>query len=200
MRVDKDIVAQVVEQIISQLSEAHGTENLVVVGERNPECEIVLPFNDGKKRKLYYSREGYGAARVDRYILPRLELNDMVDLAQGKASSPEAEEVRSLVLTGKTVEVLEYAYTSCENSAPPQLFRLYSDYAKTLDGFGIRPVKPVHKATRIEKRVISEQDMEKLQVACVKCVHVSRNALVTSLAEDCARKFGIEIQRDGRGA
>ncbi len=200
MRVDKDIVAQVVEQILEQLTQNCAVENVLVLGSRTLQQEISLPYSDGLERKLHYIDDAYETGEADRYILPRLDLNDMADLAHGKAGSPIAEKVRGLLLSGKTVEVLEFAFTACENSAPPQLFALYRDYAETLYGFGLRPVKPVHKTAIVEKRVISEQDMEKWHAEGVKRINITRNALVTSLAEDCARKFGIEIQRDERGA
>lgn len=200
MRVDKELVERVVEQILGQLSQVHGHENVLILSSRNDGTTIPLPPEGDRPRKVYYSDEAYDVSRIDRYILPRLEINDMVDLALGKASAPRGEEVLNLLLAGKVVEVLGYAYTACENTAPPRLFQMYSNYAETLAAFGLRSFKQAQKRSRLNKRVISEKDIENSHAEGVKRISVPDNALITSLAQECAKKFGIEIQQDERGA
>lgn len=197
MRVDKELVEQMVVQIMGQLASAQNVQNVLVLGSKDDAARISLPKNDNITAKIYSSDDVYDAAQIDRYILPSLEIEDMVDLALGKATSVRAKEVLALLLRGKTVEVYHYAYAGYENSAPSQLYQMYCDYEKTLGGFGLCPVqKQVHKRTRLAGRVISEKDIEKCKAQGVTRVGVQAKALVTSLAEECAKKFGIEIQRD----
>lgn len=200
MHVDKEFVEQIVVQILDQLSGTHGTQNVLILGSRNVGVDIPQAVDDGVTRRLYYSDEAGDVGQIDRYVLPRLELSDMAELALGKAGSPIAEEVLNLLLGGKTVEVQEYAYSAFEHTAPPRLFQLYCDYAETLSGFGLRPVHQSQKTTRLNSKVISEKDMEKCHANGITRVGITGKALVTSLAEECAKKFGIEIQRDERGA
>lgn len=195
MRVDKELIEELVQQILGQLTQKHGVENVLIIGSRNDGVDLQLSSDDGVTRRLFYSNELYDANQIDRYILPCLELNDMADLALGKTTSPLSDEVLKLLMGGKNVEVVTYAFNAFENTAPPKLFQLYCNYAETLEGFGIRPYKKVQKTIRLTKRVISEQDLEKCHAEGLSRVGVADNALVTSLAEDCAKKFGIEIQR-----
>ena len=200
MRVDTKLVERVVEEVLSQLNHVHAHENVLILGSRNDGASISLPFENDLPRKIYYSDEAYDASQIDRYILPGLEINDMADLAFGKATSSKGNEVLNLLLAGKVVEVIEYAYIAIENTAPSRLFQLYSNYAETLAGFGLRPFKQVQKRSRLNKRVVSEKDIENCHAEGVKRISVPDNALVTSLAQECAKKFGIEIQQDERGA
>ncbi len=197
MRVDKELVEQMVVQIMGQLASAQNVQNVLVLGSKDDAARISLPKNDDIKAKMYSSDEVYDAAQIDRYILPSLEIEDMADIALGKATSVRAREVLALLLSGKTVEVYQYAYAGYQNSAPSQLYQMYCDYEETLSGFGLCPVqKQVHKLTRLGGRVISEKDIEKCNAEGVTRIGVQAKALVTSLAEECAKKFGIEIQRD----
>lgn len=195
MHVDKELIARLVEEIVGRLTNDRGTEHVLVIASRNAGSSIVLPQGSGAERKLFFYDESYDGQRIDRYVLPRLEINDMVDLALGKAVTPAAEMVRSLVLSGKTVEVLEYVYTAHESTAPPPLYQLYSRYAETLRAFGLTPARAVHKRVRLPNRVISEKELEACRAGGIKRIDIAPGALVTSLAEDYARKYGMEIQR-----
>lgn len=201
MPVDRELVEQLVVQILGQLELTQATENVLVLGSKYDADNLLLPKDDGVVVKVYSSDDVYNARQIDRYVLPHLELGDMADLAMGKTSSPKAKEVLDLLLIGKTVEVYQYEYTAYENTAAPPLYQLYCDYAETLRGFGLHPLqKQVQKTVRLDGRVISEKDVEKCNIEGITRIGISGNALVTSLAEECAKKFGIEIQRDTRGA
>lgn len=201
MRVDKDLVEQLVVQILGQLAKAQGVQNVLILGSQSDAAGISLPKSDGFTTKVFCSDDAYDAGEIDRYVLPVLELEDMADLALGKAASIKAREVLALLLQGKTIEVHRYAYTDFENSAHLKLYQLYANYAETLNDFGLCPMqKQIHKAIRVNARVVSEKDIEKCNAEGITRIGVSDKAFVTSLAEECAKKFGIEIQRDRRGA
>ena len=201
MRVDKELVEQLVVQILGQLNKADNVQNVLVLGSRVDAGQVALPQNGDVKVNMIYSGEAYSSEEIDRYVLPRLEVEDMADLAVGKATTSNAKDVLALLLAGKTVEIGHYAYSDFEHTAPSQLYQLYCDYSKTLSGFGLCPLqKRVQRVTRIQSKVISEKDIEKCSAEGITRIGVSNKALVTSLAEESARKFGIEIQRDKRGA
>ncbi|BHH85921.1 hypothetical protein [Desulforhopalus sp. 52FAK] len=197
MRVDKELVEQLVVQILGQLSSGHDVENVLVLGSRSEADQLRLPGSADSKVNVLCVDDVYNAGEIDRYILPRLEVEDMADLAVGKATSSKAKDVLALLLGGKTVEVYQYGYTKFEETAPVQLYQLYSDYAKTLSDFGLCPLqKQVRRVVRVTSKVLSEKDIEKCAAEGVTRIGVSGKALVTSLAEECAKKFGIEIERN----
>lgn len=196
MRVDKELVEQMVLQIMGQLATAQGVQNVLILGSKIDAANISLPKQDDVTTKVYCSDDAFDVAEIDRYILPSLEIEDMADLALGKATSVKARQILDLLLGGKTVEVYTYAYAGYAESAPSQLYQMYCDYAKTLNGFGLCPLqKQVQKTNRISAKVISEKDVEKCNADGITRIIVSHKAIVTSLAVECAKKFGIEIQR-----
>ena len=196
MRVDKELVEQMVVQIMKQLAGAQDVQNVFILGSKNEAASITLPQQEDVTTKVYCNDDPCDVTEINRYVLPMLELEDMADLALGKATSVKARQILPLLLAGKTVEVYQYAYTGYEDSAPSQLYGVYCDYAETLSGFGLCPLqKQVQKTTRINARVISEKDIQKCSTQGVTRIAVSGKAIVTSLAKECAKKFGIEIQR-----
>lgn len=199
MRVDKELITRLVAEIVGQLSQERPAEHILVIGSRNDDVGKALPSGNTLSRKLFFSAEGDDTERIDRYILPCLQLNDMADLALGKAVSPDAVIIRNLLLAGKTVEVLEYAYKECENTAPPPLYHLYCQYDETLRSFGLSPVHVEVKRVSLTKKVISEKDLEKCRAGGITRIDVSSSSIVTSLAKDYARQYRIEIQRSERG-
>lgn len=202
MHVDRELVEHLVVQILGQLAAKRDIENIFILGSKDEAAGVSLPKIDGVAANVHYSDEALiDVNGFDRYILPRLEMDDMADLAHGKATSARAREVLGYLLKGKTVEVYRYAYKDFEDSASPGLYQLYCGYAESLSGFGLCPLQEqVQKTTRVNAGVISERDVERYNAEGVRRIGISDKALVTSLAEECAKKFGIEIQRDKRGA
>ena len=199
MPADKELIESIVAQVIRQLSgTVQPLEHVMIIGSEDEAGADV--FADGVKRAISYSDGPPSGTKIDRYVLPLLEVGDMADLVMGKGTSASGKKVLELLLTGKTVEVLEYEYLRYEDSAPLPLVKLYRDYAETLTGFGLRPVKTTKKRTQLTQRVISEKDIEAADRQGVKEIGVASGALITSLADETARKLGIEILRDQRGA
>lgn len=195
--VDKELVASLVSEVLSQLGHHNSPhhERVLVIGSRESAQGIDLSQTSAGRCELLYSDECAIHTNTDRYILPRLTLNDMADLALGRAVSPIAIAVRDLLLEGKTVEVAEYTYLSHKGSAKPSLFRLYSDYDKTLQSFGLVALAPVVQQGQLHKRVISEQDIRNCQAQGMLSIQIPKNGVLTALGADYAREHGIEIQR-----
>ena len=195
MVVHKEMIASIVSEILGQLGHGRSIQRLLVIGSRtdvedmervlDPKCQHQLIFTDEQG-----ARDGF-----DRYVLPRLELSDMADLALGRAESGTAATVRELLLAGKTVEVAAYGYTAYETTAKPALYQLYRQYDQTLQTFGLVPMAPVVRAGRLHKRLISEQDLRECRDQGLRNIEIPAKAVVTALGADYAREHGIEIQR-----
>ena len=71
------------------------------------------------------------------YILPELSCPDMADLALGRGSSLAQREVLDLLLQGKQVRTLGFAYRAHAATAPDALLRLYEEYEARLAAFGL---------------------------------------------------------------
>ena len=79
---------------------------------------------------MLYASDPYQSEQVDRYILPCLYIDQMVDLALGKGGSKLMYAVRQALLAGKTVEVFQWEYEKYMHSAPRPMLDLYATYRK----------------------------------------------------------------------
>lgn len=195
MAVHKEMIASIVSEILGQLGHGHSLRRLLVIGSRADVEDMERLLDPEYQYQLLFADEQGARDGFDRYVLPRLELNDMADLAQGRAESGTAATVRELLLAGRTVEVAAYAYTTYEATAQPSLHQLYRQYDQTLQTFGLVPMTPVTRQERLNKHLISEQDLKSCRAQGLRYVRIPAKAVVTALGADYAREHGIEIQR-----
>ncbi len=76
----------------------------------------------------------------DRILLPCLEMGLLADLALGRASDPMARGILTLLMGGRTIEVVSHGHEGYAATAPPALMALYRGYARTVAGFGLVPL------------------------------------------------------------
>ena len=137
----------------------------------------------------------------DRIILPRLDLGPMADLALGRAAGPMAGGILTLLMGGRTIEVLDFAHDAFRATAPAPLMTLYDGYETTLAGFGLVRFEaakqmeegPVAPITAGKKRLITEAQVAEAAAGGAREIRLAPGSLVTALARDLARDKGIEI-------
>nr|WP_320011114.1 hypothetical protein [uncultured Desulfobulbus sp.] len=135
-------------------------------------------------------------AEYQGYIVPTLSINTMVELAMGKASDEQGQLILTLLLSGKRVSVVDFAYMAFEQTAPHALWQLYSSQRKQLEAFGLVtyraavPEKIMHQG-----HLVTEHDVERMAQDGVKVVQLAPGAIVTGLAQDKAKSLNIEISR-----
>lgn len=197
----QDIVRTVVAQVLAQLG-AGGALPLVAV--LAPRCEAlearVRPVADALfpgGADLAFLGEDFGGREPARHILPELSCTDMADLATGRAATPCARAVLDLLLQGRTVDVLSFAYEA-HRSAPRALYGLYLGYEKTLATFGLRRLAPAKPgAARVAATLVSAAMVEQAAAEGAASLVVARGAIVTPLAADTARALHVTILKQG---
>lgn len=160
---------------------------------------LVAPYYADGADVVFSSEEG-AERRADRYILPRLSCSDMADLAAGRASSPCMEETLGLLLQGRKVEVLEFAYHSYAATAPGPLYERYASYEKVLAGYGLRAFRPqVPERLMVRERLITAAVVERAEAEGYRMLIVPAAANVTPLAAERADALHMSIVKEGQG-
>lgn len=169
-------------------------ETVLIFGKREDTyTEPLLSLINSNARILFLDEDWRDTA-IDRHVLPLLTLSQMGDLVQGMARGRIGGEVLTTVLSGKTVEVVQYGYTYYQETAPEPLLRLYEAQKETLKGFGIKEFEPMAKdLLRSRKRLVTETEVQTARDKGASTLQVPADAWITPLAEEFARDNSIEI-------
>lgn len=192
------LIAQVTRNILQELRSTAQQETLVLFARKEQSLPEGLAEIFGTKSRVLYGEDNWNVEDVERFILPCLYLDQMVDLAHGKGGSKLMYAVRQVLLTGRKVEVYQFEYKKYLNTAPKNLLTLYEGYRKQLEGFGlIDCITKRTKAVRIEKSVLTQSDILKAKAESVQHLELSAGCRVTPLAYEVAADLGIHISTTG---
>ena len=195
----EQLITRLVQSILKEL-QPEKSKTIVVFAARSRKLPEGLTDLLGPKVRILYADDSYQSENVDRYILPCLYIDQMVDLALGKGGSRLMYAVRQVLLAGKNVEVFQWEYEKYLQSAPRAMLDLYSRYRKELEAFGLRactgPVTPV----RFEKKVLTEADILRARENTTMQLEVAPGCRITPLALETARNLGIRISSETGGS
>lgn len=194
------LVARLTRTIVQELQAEQQRKTVVLfIKCGQPLPEGLADLLDTTTRVLY-ADDTWQPENVDRFILPCLHLDQMVDLALGKGGSRLMYAVRQVLLAGREVEVYQYEYRKYLETAPLQLINLYEDYRKQLRGFGlIECIRHRKNGLRIGKKVLTESDILKARDQGDQQLLLSAGCRVTPLAAETARNLGIKLSTDTGG-
>lgn len=131
------------------------------------------------------------------YILPELSCSDMADLALGRGSSLALREVLELLLQGKQVRTLGFAYRAHAATAPDALLRLYEEYAARLAAFGLTELaEAAPEASRTRDSLITANHVAEAAATGARTLRTPQGAVVTPLALDAAAERNMTILKD----
>ncbi len=192
------LVTQLAQSILKEL-QAEKRQTIVLFAERDRKLPEGLAELLGPESRVLHVSDPYHSERVDRYILPCLYIDQMVDLALGKGGSKLMYAVRQVLLTGKTVEVFQWEYEKYMHSAPRAMLDLYAAYRKELGGFGLTNCAQKATPVRFGKKVLTEADILWAQEHGSIQLDVAASCRITPLARETARNLGIRISTDTGG-
>lgn len=130
------------------------------------------------------------------YVLPELACSDMADLAQGRASSIALRKVLDLLLQGKEVRVLGFAYRAYAETAPYALLQLYEGYEATLASFGLTELAPPAADARLRQSLVTADHVTEAAKTGAQTLRVPRQAVVTPLAQEAAANHHMTILKN----
>ncbi len=192
------LVTRLAQSILRELQTVT-CETIVLFAERDRKLPEGLAELLGPESQVLHVSDPYQSKQVDRYILPCLYIDQMVDLALGKGGSKLMYAVRQVLLTGKTVEVFQWEYETYMHSAPRAMLDLYASYRKELEGFGLTACAQETTPVRFGKNVLTEADVLQAREQGSIQLDLAVNCRVTPLARETARNLGIHISTDTGG-
>jgi len=192
------LVTRLAQSILKEL-QAEKRETIVLFTGKNQKLPEGLTELIGPQPRVLHESDPYQSKQVDRYILPCLYIDQMVDLALGKGGSKLMYAVRQVLLTGKTVEVFQWEYEKYMHSAPQSMLDLYAAYRKELEGFGLTDCAQEATPVRFGKNVLTEADILQAREQGSIQLTVAASCRVTPLARETARNLDIRISTDTGG-
>lgn len=121
----------------------------------------------------------------------------MADLALGRGSSLAQREVLDLLLQGKQVRTLGFAYRAHAATAPDALLRLYEEYEARLAAFGLTELtEAAPEASRTRDCLITANHVAEAAATGARTLRAPQGAVVTPLAQDAAAEHNMTILKD----
>lgn len=182
------------------LKQVHGTtkkETLLIFGEKGcPKGEAVQKRFAETYEVVYFGEGSPEPSACKRLVIPSLTIGHMAGLASAKADGPLMEGVLASLLSGQTVEVMEYEYRRYEDAAPEGLLAHLEAQKERLETFGLVPMDLTSKETvRIRKALVTEADIEDAIRKNARKVWLPQGTQITPLAVEHAKNAGILIAR-----
>ena len=190
------------EQLVSRLTTAILSElrqealpTVLLFCRHDQQLPAGLADQLGSKVQLRYAEEVSPPEGIDRFVLPCLHIDQMVDMALGKGGSKMMYAVRQVLLTGSKVEVFQWQYQKYRDSAPKPLLDLYEGYRRTLHDFGLIDwIDSRQQVSRHLHAVLTEADILKARAQGVAALEIGANCRVTPLARETARNLTIDLR------
>lgn len=202
----EEIVKRVLEEIRKQERSTGGLKKMLVIGEG-------LTFEESLKKKYgsIYEMEFSGCfddqAEFDVLLLAEISPNTLQKLAMGM--NPKAGQVMEALMSGKKVLFHEEGllHRRYEKTCPEPLYKLYEESVRKIISLGICP-ESVEEKRKIEisselrpkkRGLIGEKEILTMVEKGEKVIYTEGTPLITPLAKDLMRKYGIVAEkREGR--
>lgn len=193
----EELVQQIARKVLTELGEQRPQPSTLIFTQRDKGIAPDIEKCVSRDVRLLYSDDQYSIETIDRFILPCLYIDQMVDLAMGKGGSRLMYSVREVLLAGKKVEVAKFEYKQFLDTAPASLLAVYHNYHDILQQFGVIDLITQQSSPPrcIKGGVITEEHIMKAHREGIPCLEVSESCCVTPLAYDCAKEHSIVIKR-----
>ncbi len=187
-----DAIVQGLVAALGQKKQAPGPVALVHTSPRDEKIVNELRARLGQDLVVHFQGE-IADLEPDFHVIPELSCSDMVDLAQGKGSSIAMRNVLDLLLHGKSVRTLGFAFRAHAHTAPQALLRLYESHVATLSSYGLTEMDGARADNcQVRRMLITARDVQDFP-ATARELCVPHGAIVTQLAQDEAAARGLTI-------
>ena len=189
------LITAVVRAVLEQI-EARPAPVALVLAPKDDALAQRVEQRLGNGMRVCFQRSSAGEQPA-LYILPELSCSDMADLAQGRGSSLALREVLELLLQGKQVRTLGFAYRAHAATAPDALLRLYEEYEARLAAFGLTELtEAAPEASRTRDCLITANHVAEAAATGARTLRAPQGAVVTPLAQDAAAERNMTILKD----
>lgn len=202
MNLDTDaLIAAIVRGVVEQLGHASPAERTTA-----PLALVLAPADEKLACEVEKRLQGTMRVRFDGkaldetpelYIVPELSCSDMAELATGRASSLALRQVLELLLQGKAVRTLGFAFRAHADTAPCALLRLYEGYAATLAQYGLTELPPMERQDAVLRALlVTAEHVAAAAADGARVLRVPHGALVTPLAQEAAAEHNVTILKN----
>lgn len=165
----------------------------------------------------------YDRMAYDTILIPKLNLQQLANLALGTYVSNHESFILHALLNQKEVYLLEkgMAFKKFKETAPKNLYNQYLNYEETLRNYGVKIIKDLqdilgsHRSDNrsdnektstmpsenkevmacSHKKVITEADLKNIYYKGNKWFVIEKNSIITPLAMDFIKKHHLKIDR-----
>ncbi len=189
------LISAVVRAVLEQI-DAKPAPVALVLAPKDDSLALQVKKRLGNGMQVCFQRQDAGQEPA-LYILPELSCSDMADLAQGRGSSLAQREIIELLLQGKQVRTLGFAFRAYAATAPDALLRLYEEYAARLAAFGLTELaEAAPDASRTRDCLITANHVAEAAATGARTLRAPQGAVVTPLAVDAAAAHNMTILKD----
>lgn len=152
-----------------------------------------------------------------KIVIAKMSKNLMAQIALASPQSPESDFILTALLLGKQVYVMEdgFCYRNFKETAYKTLYNHYQQYESKILQFGIQLISHTSQLlddkneTLLEgdadlvvdftkKRLLLESDFIKIQKNGIVTVRLSKNCIITPLAQDYMKNHSIMVKREAK--
>lgn len=196
MAVDtKTLIATIVSEVLHRLEQPAG-----------PVALVLAPACDGLKREVQnrlggnaqvYFQGNEPSVQPDLYVLPELSCSDLADLAVGRGGSIAMRTVLELLLQGKDVRTLGFAWRAHAQTAPYALRRLYEGHVATLATYGLTELAAqTPESVSVPHTPVTAEHVTMAAAKGARTLRVPHCAVVTPLAQEAAANHNMTILKN----
>ena len=196
MAVDtKALIASIVSEVLHRLEKPAGPVALVLAPASDELGREVQNRLGGNAQVYFQGNEP--SAQPDLYVLPELSCSDTADLAVGRGGSIALRSVLELLLQGKDVRTLGFAWRAHTQTAPYALRRLYEGYVATLATYGLTELAAQSpESVSVPHTPVTAEHVTMAAAKGARTLRVPHCAVVTPLAEEAAANHNMTILKN----
>lgn len=193
-------------------------KNLKSDGKKKDEVLVIREKEDKKEIKsdefkLVY-RDELEKINIDDFrhiVITSLTLNQLINIAIGRSDDDATSIIIECILRGKSIFILNAGakYRKYKTTTNENFYNMIENYEKNIISFGITFIDEndidlicgnnkeiVVEDDRLDNKVITESILENRQREGDNEIRISKNAVITPLANDFIRINNIKIQRE----
>lgn len=204
------VVEKIVQEVISKLErEKNIGREILFAGEKRD--DLIIKYEDFIEdwKDIDFVEDGCLVNNYKVIIVPELTLNNLIDISFGR----ETDKISSLIvdgfLNGLSILLIEEGlkYRKYENTSNSEFYKYIKSIEERLKDFGIEFISLINlkkklksyknieaSALNVGKKLITNEDVDKILNLGENKIRVSKNSIITALAKDSIEANEIKIQ------
>lgn len=213
MELDKITIEKLIDYLTKEVvknlkPDLEKQEEILVVHRKEVKKEI-----KSNEFKLVY-RDEQEQLNIEDYkhiIITSLTLNQLINIASGKADDAITSIIIESILKGKSILILNdgIKYRKYKTTSNERFYRMIENYEESIISFGITFIdesdidliygnkkKVLAEDKYVDNKTITESILKNMQRKTGSSIRIRKNAIITPLANDYIRTNNIKILKE----